>query len=338
MKLNFKICAYFAAIVMCSIWLACYIWFTFENAALLTVIIIFCAAIIGFSIIFIYILKKHMEHILNQLSLVISSITDMNTNEVFSVLNDDMLSKLQSQVIKLTNILKAQNARIKREGDEIKSLISDISHQLKTPLSNLKLYYELLQDTTISKEEYTEFSGNMQNQIEKLSFLLESMIKMSRLEGGIIKLIPNKTSLNDVCLTAIKQVYQKAKIKNIEINFNTKEDIILSIDKNWTVEAIFNLLDNAVKYTDANGTIVIDIMQYELFARIDIVDNGIGIDEKEINNIFKRFYRGEHTQKEEGVGLGLYLSREIITKQNGYIKVKSKLLEGSVFSVFLPLK
>lgn len=337
MKLNFKIGAYFAAIVMCCIWLACYIWFTLENAALLTVIIIFCAAIIGFSVIFIYILKKHMEHILNQLSLVISSITDMNTNEVFSVLNDDMLSKLQSQVIKLTNILKAQNARIKREGDEIKSLISDISHQLKTPLSNLKLYYELLLDTSISKEEYTEFSGNMQNQIEKLSFLLESMIKMSRLEGGIIKLIPNKTSLNDVCLTAIKQAYQKAKVKNIEIKFNTKGDIILSIDKNWTVEAIFNLLDNAIKYTDTNGTIIIDIMQYELFARIDIVDNGIGIDEKEINNIFKRFYRGEHTQKEEGVGLGLYLSREIILKQNGYIKVKSKLLEGSVFSVFLPL-
>ncbi len=260
----------------------------------------------------------------------------MNENEVFSVLNDDMLSKLQSQVIKLTNILKAQNRRIKYERDEIKSLISDISHQLKTPLSNLKLYYEILQDTSISKEEYDEFNFNMKSQIEKLSFLLESMIKMSRLESGIIKLTTNKASINNVCLIAIKQVYKKAKDKNIEIKFNVAEDIVLNIDKNWTTEAIFNIIDNAVKYTNNSGTIVVDSIKYEIFARIDIKDNGIGIDEKEINSIFKRFYRGEGSENEEGVGIGLYLSRQIIEKQSGYIKVKSKPLKGSIFSIFIP--
>lgn len=337
MKIHIKIGIYFTIVIMCCISFACYVWFTYRNRALLMAIMVFCLLIIGLLVIFIYVLKKHMEYILNQLSVVISSITKLNEEEVFSVLNDDMLSKLQSQVIKLTNLLKSQNVRIKRERDEIKSLISDISHQLKTPLSNLKLYYELLQDTSISKQEYIEFSSNMQNQIEKLSFLMESMIKMSRLEGGIIQLIPNKTSLNDVCFTAIKQIYQKAKIKNIEMQFHSTEDIILSIDKNWTVEAIFNLLDNAVKYSEVNGIITIDVKQYEMFARIDIIDHGIGIDKQEINDIFKRFYRGEYTQKEEGVGLGLYLAREIILKQNGYIKVKSKPFEGSVFSIFLTL-
>lgn len=336
MKINFKIALYFILIIACCTLFDWYIWLTYRNIALLKAISIFCTVIACLSAFLLYVIKRHMEKLLNQLSRLISSIIDMNSDEVFSALEDDMLSKLQSQVIKLTNILKAQHSRIKSERDEIKSLVSDISHQLKTPLANLKLYYELLQDSSISKEEYTEFSTNMQSQIQKLGFLLDSMIKMSRLEGGIINLIAEQTSLNDVCLTAIKQVYQKAKSKNIEIKFNVRKEIILNIDKNWTVEAIFNLLDNAVKYTGPGGTVAVEVMQYELFARLDVVDNGAGIDEKEINNIFKRFYRGEHTQKEEGVGLGLYLAREIVTRQNGYIKVKSKLSEGTAFSVFLP--
>lgn len=331
MKFNFKIALYFFMIVFCCILFDLYAWFKYKNINFMMLITIFSILMIMLSIILIYVLKKYMEHILIQLSEVIESITDMNENEVFSVLNDDMLSKLQSQVIKLTNILKAQNRRIKYERDEIKSLISDISHQLKTPLSNLKLYYEILQDTSISKEEYDEFNFNMKSQIEKLSFLLESMIKMSRLESGIIKLTPNKASINNVCLIAIKQVYKKAKDKNIEIKFNCAEDIVLNIDKNWTTEAIFNIIDNAVKYTNNNGTIVVDSIKYEIFARIDIKDNGIGIDEKEINSIFKRFYRGQGSKNEEGVGIGLYLSRQIIEKQNGYIKVKSKFQKGSIF-------
>lgn len=149
MKFNFKIALYFFVIVFCCIFFDLYTWFKYKNINFMILIIIFSILMIVLSVIFIYVLKKYMEHILVQLSEVIESITDMNENEVFSVLNDDMLSKLQSQVIKLTNILKAQNRRIKHERDEIKSLISDISHQLKTPLSNLKLYYEILQDTSI---------------------------------------------------------------------------------------------------------------------------------------------------------------------------------------------
>lgn len=337
MNINFKIAIYFTAITICCTAFGYYIWISYSNIALLMAIVIFCSIIAALSIILIYAVKKHIQYILSQLSKLIYSIIDMNDEEVFSVLNDDMLGKLQSQVIKLTNILKAQNARIKKERDEIKLLISDISHQLKTPLSNLKLYYELLQDNSISKEEYTEFSKNMQSQIEKLSFLMESMIKMSRLEGGVIKLIPRQTSLNDICLTAIKQVYQKSKAKDIEIKFNAVQDVVLNIDKSWTVEGIFNIIDNAVKYTNFGGSIAIEIILYEMFVRIDITDNGIGINEKEINNIFKRFYRGEGSKDEEGIGLGLYLTRQIISKQNGYIKVKSKVGQGSAFSVFLPL-
>ncbi|HDK7166291.1 TPA: HAMP domain-containing histidine kinase [Clostridium botulinum] len=336
MKVDLKIALYFSMVVFCCILFDLYAWFKFKNINFMIFTIVFSLLIISLSTVFMYVLKKYMEHVLIQLSEVIESITDMNDKEVFSVLNDDMLSKIQSQVIKLTNILKAQNRRMKNERDEIKSLISDISHQLKTPLANLKLYYEILQDTSISKEEYEEFNFNMKSQIEKLSFLLESMIKMSRLESGIIKLNPKKVRLNDICLTAIKQVYKKAKDKNIEIKFNDTEDIVLNIDKNWTTEAVFNIIDNAIKYTNNNGTIVVHSIKYEMFARINVTDNGIGIDEEEINSIFKRFYRGEGSENEEGVGIGLYLSRQIIEKQSGYIKVKSKPLKGSIFSIFIP--
>ncbi|WP_373897595.1 sensor histidine kinase [Haloimpatiens sp. FM7315] len=336
MNFEIKSILNFIMVVCCCILIDLYIWLKYKNIELFIVIAVFSVLIILLSIMLIYDLKKYMENLLGQLSDVISSIIDMNDNEVFSSLNDDMLSKLQSQVIKLTNILKSKNIRIKKERDEIQSLISDISHQLKTPLSNLKLYYDLLQEQSISKKDYEEFNFNMKTQIEKLNFLLESMIKMSRLETGIIKLNPNEVNLNDVCLTAIKQVYKKAKDKNSNIEFKIDKNIILNIDKNWTTEAVFNILDNAVKYTNKNGNIVVNISKYEMFARIDIVDNGMGINENEINDIFKRFYRGENSKNAEGVGIGLYLTREIIEKQNGYIKVKSKISQGSVFSVFLP--
>ena len=178
---------------------------------------------------------------------------------------------------------------------------------------------------------------NMQNQLEKLSFLMESMIKMSRLESGIIQLNLQLENLNETCLAAIRHVFQKAQAKNIEIKLEANRDIYLKHDRNWTAEAIFNILDNAVKYTQSGGLVIVKIKNYELFARVEIIDNGVGLDEAEINKIFKRFYRGENAHDQEGVGIGLYLSREIIQKQGGYIKVYSKKAEGSIFSLFLPL-
>lgn len=275
--------------------------------------------------------------LLTQLSNMISALIDKREDEVFSVLNDDMLSKLQSQVIKLSGILNMQNKRLKKEHDEIKSLISDISHQLKTPVANLEIYCGLLQDASISNEQREDFTNNIQSQLKKLSFLMESMIKMSRLESGIIVLNPQLGNLNETCLTAIKQVYQKALKKDIEVSFAEKGDILIKHDWNWIAEALFNILDNAVKYTKSGGKVTVSIEKYEMFARVDIIDSGSGLLETEINDIFKRFYRGKNVGNEEGVGIGLYLTREIITKQDGYIKVYSKKDRGSTFSVFLPL-
>lgn len=314
-----------------------YILFQYRNITLTIEVTLFSVIVLSLYFVYLLTIRKHGQELLSQLSDMISALIDMREDEVFSVLKDDMLSKLQSQVIKLTGILNMQNKRLKKEHDEIKSLISDISHQLKTPVANLKIYCDLLQDSSLSNKQREDFTNNIQSQLNKLSFFMDSMIKMSRLESGIIALSPQLGSLNKTCLAAIKQIYQKALQKNIEVTFSESGEILTKHDINWTTEAIFNVLDNAVKYTQDGGMITLRTEKYEMYARIDIIDNGTGILEADINNIFKRFYRGKNTLNEEGVGLGLYLAKEIITKQDGYIKVSSKKGKGSRFSLFLPL-
>jgi len=293
-------------------------------------------AVIGFM--FYRTVRNQINNILMQLSEVIDVITDMREEEVFSTLEDDMLSKLQAQVIKLSGILKAQNSRLEKEKNEIKSLISDIAHQLKNPLLNLNLYISFLKDGDLDETARQEYVNNVANQLERLNWLMDYMIKMSRLEVGIIQLRPEKNSVNNLILTSLKQVFHMAENKEIQIIFNPGEDVELIADKKWTCEAITNILDNAVKYTGKNRRITINVFKYEMYVRIDIEDNGSGLEEAEINNIFKRFYRGNNSKNQDGVGIGLYLSREIVARQNGYIKVKSKPGEGSIFSVFLLIK
>ena len=279
--------------------------------------------------------KNYINDILTKLSDMLATISDMNETEVFSMIDDSIFSKLQHQTLRLINILKSQNKKMEYEKNEIKSLISDIAHQLKTPLTNMKIYSEFLQDENLLEEDRIEFNKVIMLSLDKLCFLVESMIKMSRLESSIINLHKRPSEINESILSAITQLYKKAQLKNIKIEFSPKENIKLNYDKKWTTEAIFNIIENAIKYSHKDSTIFINVEKYEIFTRIDIKDEGIGISEEEIPKIFKRFYRGSNVLNEEGIGIGLYLSREIVTKQGGYIKVKS-YKNGSIFSIFLP--
>ncbi len=280
------------------------------------------------------IFNRYMNDILTKLSDMLATISDMKEQEVFSMINDSMFSKLQHQTLKLINILKSQNNKIEYEKNEIKTLISDIAHQLKTPLTNMKMYSEFLQDEDLSEEERREFNQVVLLSLDKLCFLVESMIKMSRLESSVISLHKMLDDINEAILDAITQLYKKAQLKNIKIEFEPKDQGYINYDKKWTTEALFNIIENAVKYSPQDSTISISTEKYEMFTKIDIKDEGNGISEEEIPKIFKRFYRGRDVVNEEGIGIGLYLSREIITKQGGYIKVKTSK-NGSIFSVFI---
>lgn len=248
-------------------------------------------------------------------------------------------SKLSALETKLSHYLTANSATKIQLADEkfkINQLISDISHQTKTPLANIMLYTQLL-----AEGELSDYNQNcvaaLTQQAEKLNFLISSLVKASRLETGIITVTPTKNNVANMLETVIEQATPKAMGKNIAFTVDIR-DVEAVFDPKWTVEALYNIVDNAIKYTPSGRSVKLSVTPYQLFCRIDVTDTGLGISEDETAKIFSRFYRSQEVTDKEGVGLGLYLAREIIAAQGGYIKVKSRLGTGSVFSVFLPIK
>ena len=249
-------------------------------------------------------------------------------------LDETMLSALENRMKHFVEDCDAGKQNMADQKQKIQTLISDISHQTVTPISNILLYAQLLAE----KEELAPYQAEMtaiSEQAEKLDFLISSMVKASRMETGIITVHPKENPLQDVFDEVEIQLRQRAFEKKIELTFEaTKEKAFF--DKKWLIEAVCNVVDNAVKYTKCGGRVTVRITAYTVFLRIDVEDNGIGIAEEEHSKIFLRFYRSPQVSEEKGVGIGLYLTREIVSLQGGYMKVISEPGQGSTFSVFLP--
>lgn len=318
---------------MMAIALAAVLCFTPMDISVKAGLLIGIAFFVGIFYLLDYLHNRYLDDMLEQLTFLIEELVGKQEVHVFSELEDTLLSRLQHQLLKLRSILIRQNKLLDHEKQQIKALISDISHQIKTPVASANTFVQLLNDDTLSEEERKEYIAILQISLEKLTFLVNSLVKMSRLESGIIVLKPEKNSLNDIILQAVKSVYSKAKAKNITIMFDCEQDYTLHLDFNWTAEAITNVLDNAVKYTQNGGTVRLNMIEYASYLRLNITDNGIGIPEEEQAQIFNRFYRGTYSAGVDGVGIGLYLTRDIVSKQKGYIKVISNET-GTTFSLF----
>ncbi|MGF7056793.1 sensor histidine kinase [Brassicibacter mesophilus] len=288
------------------------------------------------SIFFMWITRVKVVILFNNLCDVIDNIIAKKENINFDIDKETLLSKLENKLKQLIDIVESEREQFNSERNKLKSIISDISHQVKTPLANVTMINDTLLQRKLTKEQERDFLKNMKSQLEKLKWLMDALIKMSRLETGIIALQKENLPLYDTIAQVIGSTYIKAQQKNINIELNCDKSIALSHDKKWTNEALFNIVENAVKYCNHGGNIDIEVDTLEIFTRININDNGMGIEKDEITNIFKRFYRGKDVSQIEGVGIGLYLTREIISKQGGYLKVKSKKGIGTMFSVFLP--
>ena len=219
--------------------------------------------------------NRYNDDLLEQVALLIEALVEQQERTVFSEAGDTLTARLQHQLLKLRNILTAQNKMLAQEKEHIKTLISDISHQIKTPVAAANTFAQLLGDKGLSDEERNEYISTLQISLEKLTFLTNSLIKMSRLESGIIRLKPQSSSLNDIVLQAVKTVYAKARGKNITITFECEQTFKALLDFNWTAEAIMNVLDNAVKYTPNGGIVDLKITEYPSYLRLDISDNGI---------------------------------------------------------------
>ena len=246
-------------------------------------------------------------------------------------------SALESRMARFLNGSARSLRGLQRQRESIQRLLSDISHQTKTPLANLRLYSSLLMEEELTPRQREQAQVIFQ-QSEKLSFLIETLVKLSRLETDVLAVTPKSQPLSPLLERAASQAKAAAEQKGIALQLHLQQQAEMKAlyDLRWTAEALGNLLDNAVKYTPPGGCIQVSATQYELFCRIDVRDNGIGIAEEEQAQIFGRFYRGRQVREQEGLGIGLYLAREIAQKQGGYLKLSSRPGQGSTFSLYLP--
>lgn len=248
--------------------------------------------------------------------------------------DESLLSSVETRLAHYLSASVVSAHNLRTEKDNIKTLVADISHQTKTPISNILLYTQLLEEQDLPEASHTCVAA-LDGQAKKLQTLIETLVKLSRLETGIITLNPKKTPIQPM-LTHLFETYQpQASAKKIELHVNQTE-AIAAFDPKWTEEAVGNLLDNAIKYTPESGSVQLHVIPYEMFCRIDVIDNGIGISENEQAKIFGRFYRSVEVSEDEGLGIGLYLTRQIAAGQGGYIKVKSSAGNGATFSLYLP--
>jgi len=248
--------------------------------------------------------------------------------------NETMLSRLETRMYQYLSLNRQNQREIAKERDRVQMLISDISHQTKTPVANMLLYTQLLQENISSNKQALEFAQQIEQQTEKLRFLIQALVKTSQLENGIVAVVPKIHSVSEL----LEQLSWPAEAAKKGICCGIEGEIpkvTACFDQKWTLEALSNLIDNAVKYTPDGGSVLVSVTDNTAFVRIDVKDTGIGISEEDTARIFTRFYRARQVQSEPGIGLGLYLVREILQREGGYIKVSSTLGKGSVFSLFL---
>ena len=259
-------------------------------------------------------------------------------------MEDSLTGRISEKLSRISHIMERRAQESSQEKQQVQELIADISHQTRTPLANQKICLEILRDELQTLQESgetvqsaLEFLDRLEHQTDKLDFLLESLVKMSRLETGIIQISKENQDLRHALERALSAAVPAASAKGIRLTAEIGEDgIFLPHDGKWTEEAVYNLLDNGVKYTSEGGEIRLEVRRGEMFTEIHVKDTGKGIAPDRQARIFTRFYREPEIHDQDGIGIGLYLTRKIAELQKGYVEVKSVAGEGSDFCISLP--
>lgn len=248
--------------------------------------------------------------------------------------DEDIHSATEARLAQFLAANRTVLAKTEKQQKQLSELLSDISHQIRTPLTNIRLYTQLLTEEELPGQA-GKLTEELDRQTAKLQELMETLIQTSRLETGLLAMHTKIGDLSEVAEHAAAQYREKALEKQISIALKLQPSKVV-MDAKWTEEALCNLVDNAIKYTQTGGCIVLESRDYEFFGSVCVSDNGPGIAEEEQTKIWGRFYRSPEAVTQEGVGIGLYLTRQILSEQSGYIRVKSKKGEGSSFQVYLP--
>lgn len=240
------------------------------------------------------------------------------------------ISTLKNDIYKMTIKLKEQTELSIKDKKYLEETLADISHQIKTPLTSMYVINDILSDNDLDKKSQIEFLNKNRNQLERIEWLVTTLLKISRLDSGMVTLKRDNINIEDLINRTIEPIKIMAEIKNISI----KTDIETSnfyLDFNWTLEALTNILKNACEHTNNNGSIKIEVTENPLYLNIKIIDNGVGISESDKKHIFDRFYKGK-TNK-DSIGIGLNMAKKIINLQNGEIECISKINEGTTFDI-----
>lgn len=299
------------------------------SIVLLTIGTLSLAAAIVLAVITYY---KRKKAVLRMRQMLDAAIDGTFTESKF---DESLYSAVENKLSEYLNASEISARRTAMEKDRIKALIADISHQTKTPISNILIYTELLKEQELP-DEARQSVALLESQAQKLNFLIASLVKLSRLETGIIVLHPREDYVTGLLEEAYKQFHYKAEEKGLYLRMETQDiqEIKAVFDEKWTKEALGNVIDNAVKYTRTGG-VTVTVKPYEMFVGIEVADTGMGISEEEQARIFGRFYRTVEVSNEEGVGIGLYLTRQILQLEGGYIKVVSEPGKGAKFTLYL---
>jgi signal transduction histidine kinase len=316
-----------------------FIAFLFANTGridLALTALLYVVALCGLMGLALFLLRKKVALFTQKLCYTIDRMMDGEKETPRSFEKETLLSRVEHKLARLFAMTREREKALDDERQSLQEVISDISHQVKTPIANLKMLSGTLLEAKLPQEQQTHFLTTMDGQLDKLDFLLSSMIKMSRLEIGTLTFTKALTPIYETIAEALGAVFLSADKKQMRIEVNCDEGLYWLHDKKWTAEALFNILDNAVKYTPVGGRITINVSKMEMYIKIAVVDTGRGVAERHHSQIFKRFFREREVHNIEGIGIGLYLTRKIITLQGGYIMVQSSPGSGATFSVYLP--
>ena len=299
-----------------------------QNITAVWYVVLFGIFVLLCAVCFMVLVRRKLAMFSDSFCSLIDNMLSGNMQPKQIIEEESLFYKIEYRLNRLYEVMQENKNSIAQERADLQELISDISHQVKTPIANLKM----INSTLLQKE----FLTAQASQLDKLDFLMQMMIKTSRLEAGVISLEKKSQPLYDTLAAALGGILLNAEKKQINVQVDCPENLVVSHDRKWTGEALFNILDNAVKYTPEGGQIRVSVESWEMYVKIDIADTGIGISEQHQGAIFKRFYREDIVHDVDGIGIGLYLAREIVTLQGGYIRVTSEVGRGSTFSVFLP--
>lgn len=272
--------------------------------------------------------SKDIQDIIN----CIEKINHKNYELDIDEMSEDELSILKNEIYKTTIMLKESAENSLKDKLELKDSLSDISHQLKTPLTSILIILDNLLDNPDMDESLREdFIRDIKREIININFLVQSLLKLSKLDTNTVSFIEKEVKISNIVKESIKNVSLLSELKNVEISLNIKEDSIIKCDEKWQIEAISNIIKNCVEHSYDNNSVIVSIMNNKVYTEIKIQDFGEGIDKKDINHIFDRFYKGKNSSH-DSIGIGLALSKSIIEKSNGNIFVESSE-KGTIFTI-----